>query len=73
MVSARIAEMVLRDERSVIPIGCYSERYGVTLSLPAVVGRGGVAATLAPTLAPQEEKALQQSADTLRRAVAQIG
>ncbi len=73
MVSARIAEMVLRDERGVIPIGCYSERYGVTLSLPAVVGRGGVAATLAPTLAPQEEKALQQSADTLRRAVAQIG
>jgi L-lactate dehydrogenase len=38
MVCARIAEMILRDERAVIPIGCYSPEYGVTLSLPGVVG-----------------------------------
>jgi L-lactate dehydrogenase len=31
---ARIAEMVLRDERSAIPIGSYQPRFGVTLSLP---------------------------------------
>jgi hypothetical protein len=45
IVSTRIAEMVLRDERAVIPIGSYSERFGVTLSLPSIVGRGGVIQT----------------------------
>ena len=33
MVSARIAEIILRDARTVIPIGAYQPRYGVTLSL----------------------------------------
>jgi L-lactate dehydrogenase len=39
MVSARIAEIVLRDEQAVIPIGCYNPAYGVTWSVPAIVGR----------------------------------
>jgi len=42
MVAARIAEMALRDERAVIPIGSYQADYGCTLSLPSVVGREGV-------------------------------
>ena len=37
MASARIAEMVLRDERAVVPIGSYNPKYGVTLSLPSVL------------------------------------
>src|SRR5262249_13216105 len=31
IVSARIAEMVLNDERGVIPIGSYQKKFGVTL------------------------------------------
>jgi L-lactate dehydrogenase len=46
IVAARMAEMVLRDERAVIPIGRYNYRFGVTLSLPGIVGRGGVLRTL---------------------------
>lgn len=72
MVSARIAEIVLGDEQAAIPIGCYSERYGVTFSLPALLGRGGVKEILMPRLAPAEAAALQQSADTLRRAVERV-
>jgi L-lactate dehydrogenase len=34
IVSARIAEIIVRDERAVIPIGSYNEKFGVTLSLP---------------------------------------
>jgi L-lactate dehydrogenase len=34
IVSARIAEIVLRDERAVLPIGSYNDRFGVTLSVP---------------------------------------
>ena len=42
MVSARIAEAVLRNERAVLPISAYNAEYGVTLSLPSVVGREGM-------------------------------
>ncbi len=30
--------MILRDERAIIPIGSYQREFGVTLSLPRVVG-----------------------------------
>ena len=43
IVSARIAEIVLRDERAAIPIGSYQREFGVTLSLPSIVGHAGVA------------------------------
>lgn len=72
MVSARIAEIVLRDERTVIPIGSYQPRYGVTLSLPSVLSREGVSQVLEPELSEGERQALQRSADALRAASARI-
>ncbi|HVZ51478.1 MAG TPA: NAD(P)-binding domain-containing protein [Pseudolabrys sp.] len=69
IVSARIAEMVLNDERAVIPIGSYRKNFGVTLSLPSVVGRQGVIAVLEPKLSDDERRGLQKSADSLKRAL----
>jgi L-lactate dehydrogenase len=68
LVCARIAEIVLGDERAVVPVGTHVERFGVTLSLPTVVGRHGADRVLAPELQPAEEQALRNSAETLRRA-----
>jgi L-lactate dehydrogenase len=68
MVSARIAEIVLHDERAVIPVGSYHPQYGVTLSLPTVVGREGAGQVLEPELSTDEREALQQSADALKAA-----
>jgi len=68
VVVARIVEMVLRDERRVIPIGSWHERYGVTLSLPSVVGRNGIERVIAPALSAEEEAALQRSAEALKAA-----
>jgi L-lactate dehydrogenase len=68
MVSARVAEIVLRDERAVIPIGSYNPRYGVTLSMPSVLGRDGVAEILDPLMSEDERQALERSAATLRNA-----
>jgi L-lactate dehydrogenase len=73
MVSARIAEVVLRDEQAVVPIGSYSKRFGVTLSLPSVLGRGGVREIFQPELSPEEEKLLARGAETLRKAAARVG
>jgi L-lactate dehydrogenase len=72
MVSARIAEIMLRDERAVIPIGSYNPAYGVTLSMPSVLGREGVVQILEPDMSESERQALQRSAETLRNALAQI-
>src|SRR5262245_3143565 len=69
MVSTRIAEMVLRDERAAIPIGSYQQAFGVTLSLPTVVGRIGAVAILQPDLLPDERIRLEESAESLRTAL----
>jgi L-lactate dehydrogenase len=72
IASARIAEMVLRDERAVIPIGSYNTDYGVTISLPSIVGRKGVVQILEPQMSGEERQALARSADTLRNAVSRM-
>ena len=68
IVSARIAEMILRDERAVVPIGSYHEKFGVTLSLPGIVGRGGVIRSFEPEMSREEEQALILGAANLRKA-----
>jgi L-lactate dehydrogenase len=72
MVTARIAEAILRDEHAVIPIGSYNPRYGVTISLPSVLGRQGVTQILEPEMSEKERQGFQSSADVLRNVVAQI-
>lgn len=72
MICARIAEIILRDERMVIPIGSYHKNFGVTLSVPSVVGRDGVIETFNPTLSDLEKMQLEHSADVLKKAVASV-
>jgi L-lactate dehydrogenase len=67
IVAARIAEMVLRDERAVVPIGSYNETFGVTLSLPSIVARGGVVRILERKMSGEERQALELSAANIRK------
>src|SRR5712664_693572 len=69
MVCARLAQIVLRDERAVIPVGSFNPEYGVTLSLPSVVGRAGVERILEPSMSDEERQGLQCGAETLRSAL----
>lgn len=64
---SRIVEMIVRDEKAAIPIGSYHEASGVTLSLPSIVGRGGVESVLPVALSQEEEGALRRSAEVLRQ------
>jgi L-lactate dehydrogenase len=68
MVCARIAEMVLRDERAVVPIGAYNSKSDVTLSLPGIVGRSGCLRIFDPALSDDERIGLEKSVETLRKA-----
>jgi L-lactate dehydrogenase len=72
MVCARIAEMVLGDERAVIPVGSYSPKYGGTLSLPTVVGTQGVVRVLEPEMSAMEQQGLGHSAEVLRDAMSHL-
>jgi L-lactate dehydrogenase len=72
MVTARIAEAILRDEHAVIPIGSYNPKYGVTVSLPSVLGRQGVSQILEPEMSEEELQGFERSAAVLRNAAGRI-
>jgi L-lactate dehydrogenase len=72
MVSARIAEIVLRDERAVVPIGVFNPEFGVTISMPGILGRNGVSRLLEPAITEEERQGLRRSADRLRDASKRI-
>jgi L-lactate dehydrogenase len=65
--------VVLRDERTIIPLGCYNPKHGVSVSLPSVIGRGGVLHIFEPELSNEEQQALHPSIETLRQAVQRVG
>jgi L-lactate dehydrogenase len=72
IVSARIAELILRDERAAIPIGSHQREFGVTLSLPSIVGSTGVMQVMRPELSAEERAGLEKSAENLHRALRQF-
>lgn len=67
----RICEAVLRDEHTVLPVSTMTRGEhgieGVYLSLPCVVGRGGVERVIELPLNEAEREGLQASANVLRR------
>jgi len=67
-----IAEIVLGNEHSPIPIGSYQRGFGVTLSLPSIVGRAGVVSVLEPELSEEERVGLEKSTQTLRAALERV-
>jgi L-lactate dehydrogenase len=72
-VCARIAEAIIGDERIVLPVATYRERYGVSIGLPTVVGRTGAVGELEPRMTEDERRAFERSAATLRDAADRIG
>ncbi len=74
---ARIVEAVLDDERSVISVSCYVDRFeeisDVCLSLPAVVGRDGIREVLPVALDETERRQLAASAAALKKMLADLG
>jgi L-lactate dehydrogenase len=72
VATARIIEIIEREERVIVPIGSHQEKYGVTLSLPSQIGRRGAERVVMPPLAADEAHALQKSAAALRDALESI-
>jgi L-lactate dehydrogenase len=72
MVCARIAEAVLRNEGLAVPIGAFSQEFGLTLSLPGVIGRRGLREFYRPALSDEERELLSLSVGALKRAAERL-
>jgi L-lactate dehydrogenase len=72
MVSARIAEIILHDERAVIPVGWFQPEYGATFSMLSILGRRGVVQVLEPEMSDDERSALRRSAETVKMAASRV-
>lgn len=70
MAVLRICEAVVRDEKSILPVSAALHgEFGieeVTLSVPAIVGKGGVEKIVPVSLSEDERTRLHYSADVLR-------
>ena len=69
----RICEVIMRDEKSILPVshmmhGAYGIE-GVALSMPAIVGAGGLEADIPIELSGEEALKLKDSADALKEIV----
>ncbi len=74
---SRLVRAILGDERAVFTVSCLTPEIlgvqSVSLSLPRVLGTGGVIATLHPSLEAGEQDALRRSAELLKQAATQLG
>jgi len=75
-VLARMVEVIMDDRRAVLPVsvrltGQY-DIHDICISIPAVLGRNGVEATIQPDLSVAEVEGLRRSAQLLKRQLADI-
>jgi L-lactate dehydrogenase len=72
----RLVEAILRDESTVLSVSSLVHNYydigDVCLSLPSVVGRGGVERVLPLTLSPDEVHGLRHSASVLKTIIGEL-
>jgi L-lactate dehydrogenase len=73
IVTARLVEAILRNEGLVAPVGVFQEQFNVTLSLPSIIGKGGVSRVLTPDLSAEESDRLAKSAAAIREALDGLG
>lgn len=77
MAVRRIAEAIVRDERSVLPVSTRIDQHygvdGICLGVPSIVGRGGVQAVLDIPLSADELSRLQRSARMMREQIDALG
>ncbi|MBE6720695.1 MAG: L-lactate dehydrogenase [Ruminococcaceae bacterium] len=72
----RICEAIVRDEKSILPVSSIQKGdygiEGVSLSMPAIVGKHGVEAAVPIKLSQKEAEDLKKSADTLKSVIDEV-
>ena len=74
-VAADLAEAIVQDRHAIASVSLlFTGQYGISgvaMSLPAVLGRGGIERVLSPRLTGSQEDLLRKSAEELRRILAE--
>ena len=77
MTVRRLCEAIVRDEKSVLPVSNLMQGdYGlddVVLSMPAIIGRGGIEQKVPISLSAEEQRKLEESAAALRAVIDELG
>lgn len=68
-VTASICQSILFDQKNIRPVSHYLEDWDVCLSKAAVLGRRGVERTVELPLSEQEQSALLESAQQLKKVI----
>ena len=63
--TARLVEAVVRDQRGIYTVTATIPEYGCSMALPRLLTGQGVGTVITPHMSPQEQQALQQSAEVL--------
>lgn len=64
---AKICHAILFDQKLVLPLSTYQEKYGICLSMPAVLGKNGIEKQLEIILPEEERARLDLSALALKK------
>ena len=76
MTVRRLCEAIVRDEKSVLPVSNLMQGdYGlddVVLSMPAIIGRGGIEQKVPISLSAEEQRKLEESAAALRAVIDEL-
>jgi L-lactate dehydrogenase len=65
-IAASLCKYILSDQRTIRPVSYFQEDLGVTLSMPAVIGRKGIVRPIKVELDEDEKSRLEKSAKALR-------
>ncbi len=76
MTVRRLCEAIVRDEKSVLPVSNLMQGdyglYDVVLSMPAIIGRGGIEQKVPISLSAEEQRKLEESAAALRAVIDEL-
>lgn len=76
MAVKRLCEAIVRDEKSVLPVSNLMEGdYGISnvaLSMPAIIGRGGIEQKVPISLSDEEQRQLDRSAAALSAVIEEL-
>ena len=69
-VTAKLVDVVLRDEKAIFPVSIPLHQYhghsGIALSVPCIIGRSGVEEVIEVKMSWEEKQKLEKSVNTLK-------
>lgn len=61
-----LCEIILYDQKRLVPVSCFSKEFNICLNLPVILGNHGIEKYLPLPLSPEEQKFLKKSAEVLQ-------